>query len=54
MTQQQASLSPLKRANPSDSDALIHCIYDSSHELMQFMFGDKATALAVLRKLYSF
>ncbi|WP_434145673.1 GNAT family N-acetyltransferase [Photobacterium leiognathi] len=53
MTQQQASLSPLKRANPSGSDALIHCIYDSSHELMQFMFGDKATAFAVLRKLYS-
>ncbi|HIE77902.1 MAG TPA: hypothetical protein EYP92_03645, partial [Candidatus Thioglobus sp.] len=36
----------------NDADVASYLIYDSSHELFDFMFEDKDTALKIIKKLF--
>ena len=51
MNPPQKTQTTLKHAQQADIETMVNCIYDSSHELMNFIFVDKQTALSVLHKL---
>lgn len=50
MNPPQTTDAQFKRAYMSDSAALTECIYESSHELMDFMFASRSEAIPILTK----
>ncbi|OBU16906.1 FAD-binding oxidoreductase [Photobacterium aquimaris] len=50
MSPLQSTDSQFKRAQASDSSVLSECIYESSHELMDFMFTSRSEAIPTLTK----